>query len=425
MDKLLQYLRSFEPVFTVLALMHYTADWLPLIISGGASEGDGVDINSFNFVPNVLLFLMTYAVATALLLLRWKKFIHFIPRAAVIWLMILIAISSFFWSDDPARTLKSCIGLIGTTLFGIYLGSRYTFKQQLRLLAFAYIAIAILCIIFAIALPRYGLEQVVHAGAWRGIFTHKNVMGKAMTLGAIIFIISPSLFEYKDRWISRVGLGLAFFLLLMAKSSSSLINTTVLIISLFAYRTLRFRYLLFFPAFLAFITLGYVLVYVYTNHAEFLLGLIGKDPSLTGRTDIWAWVGDMIEKRPLLGYGFMAFWNGLDGASAYVIRAARWPVPYSHNGILDLWLDIGLLGVSAYFFGYFVNFFCAIVWVKGGSESDRLWPLLFLTYLMLTNASEGGMFGQNNILWVLYTSLSISIIQPIQKQPVMSPDIKT
>ncbi|WP_049558612.1 O-antigen ligase family protein, partial [Limnoraphis robusta] len=75
-----------------------------------------------------------------------------------------------------------------------------------------------------------------------------------------------------------------------------------------------------------------------------LLGLIGKDPSLTGRTDLWAWAREMIDKRPWLGYGYTAFWQGLDGGSAYIIRAARWPVPYSHNGILDLWLDIGLLG---------------------------------------------------------------------------------
>ena len=156
----------------------------------------------------------------------------------------MIALASYFWSDFPARTLKSCIGLIGTTLFGIYLGSRYTLKEQLKLFVWAYGIIAVFSVLFAIALPRYGVEQAVHAGAWRGIYNHKNLLGRGMTMGGVIFALSPSLFDRKDRWLCRVSLGIACLLLLMAKSSSSLINFTLLIISLTVYRILRFRYLL-------------------------------------------------------------------------------------------------------------------------------------------------------------------------------------
>ncbi|MEB3279096.1 MAG: O-antigen ligase [Lyngbya sp.] len=413
MEKFLKY---FEPSFTVIAIIHYSANWLPLILSGGASEGDGTDINSFDFTLNVLLFLLTYLISGILLLLRWKKFLIFVKNGAIIWVMILIALASYFWSDFPDRTLKSCIGLIGTTLFGIYLGSRYTLKEQLKLLVFAYGIIGLFSVVFAIALPRYGVEQAVHAGAWRGIYNHKNLLGRGMTMGGIIFTLSPSLFEKKNRWLCRMGLGVSFVLLVMAKSSSSLINFTVLMMSLTAYRILRFRYLLLIPAFLAIVTLSATIVEIYTANAEELLGLIGKDPSLTGRTDIWVWVGEMIDKRPWLGYGFTAFWNGLDGASAYVIRAARWPVPYSHNGILDLWLDIGLLGVSAYLLGFGINLICAIIWVRRGTTSDSLWPLTFLTYMILSNASEGGILAQNSIFWVLYTALSLTLSKPFQNQ---------
>ncbi len=412
MEKLLKY---FEPSFAVLAIIHYSANWLPLILSGGASEGDGTDINSFDFTLNVLIFLLTYLISASLLLLRWKKFLIVAKRGSIIWVMILIALASYFWSDFPARSFKSCIGLIGTTFFGVYLGSRYTLKEQLKLLVFSYGIIAVFSVIFVFALPRYGIEQAVHAGAWRGIYNHKNLLGRGMTMGGVVLALSPSLFERKDRWLCRVGLGIACLLLLMAKSSSSLINFTLLIISLTAYRILRFRYLLLIPAFLALVTLSATIFHIYTTNAEELLGLIGKDPSLTGRTDIWAWVGEMIDKRPWLGYGFTAFWNGLDGASAYVIRAARWPVPYSHNGILDLWLDIGLLGVSVYLLGFGINLIRAIIWARAGTTSDSLWPLILLTYMILSNASEGGILAQNSIFWVLYTAVSLSLSKPFQK----------
>ncbi len=424
MEKFLKY---FEPSFAVLAIIHYSANWLPLILSGGASEGDGTDINSFDFTLNVLLFLLTYVISASLLLLRWKKFLIFSTRGTFIWVMVLIALASYFWSDFPDRTLKSCIGLIGTTLFGIYLGSRYTLKEQLKLLVWAYGIIGVFSLVFAIALPRYGVEQAVHAGAWRGIYNHKNLLGRGMTMGGVIFALSPSLFEKKDRWLCRTALGLACILLVMAKSSSSLINFTLLMISLTAYRILRFRFLLLIPAFLATVTLSATIVEIYTANAEELLGLIGKDPSLTGRTDIWAWVGEMIDKRPWLGYGYTAFWQGLDGESAYVIRAARWPVPYSHNGILDLWLDIGLLGVSAYLLGFGINFLKAIFLARFSLDLDGLWPLIFLTYLILTNASEGGILAQNNIFWVLYTALSLSMTMPIEKptQPKLPSEISS
>jgi O-antigen ligase len=413
MEKFLKY---FEPSFAVLAIIHYSANWLPLILSGGASEGDGTDINSFDFTLNVLLFLLTYVISASLLLLRWKKFLIFSTRGTFIWMMILIALSSYFWSDFPARTLKSCIGLIGTTLFGIYLGSRYTLKEQLKLLVWAYGIIAVLSILFAIGLPRYGVEQAVHAGAWRGIYNHKNLLGRGMTMGGIIFVLSPNLFEKKDRWLSRVGLGIICILLVMAKSSSSLINFTVLLISFTAYRILRFRYLLLIPAFLAIVTFSATIFYIYTENAEELLGLIGKDPSLTGRTEIWAWAREMIDKRPLLGYGYTAFWQGLDGESAYIIRAARWPVPYSHNGILDLWLDIGLLGVIVYCIGFGINLLRSIFIARFSIGIERIWPLIFFTYLILTNTTEGGIISQNNIFWVLYTTLSISIMMPIEQK---------
>ncbi|KDR58331.1 MULTISPECIES: O-antigen ligase family protein [Limnospira] len=410
-----KYLKYVESSFTVFAIIHYSANWLPLILSGGASEGDGTDINSFDFRLNVLLFLLTYLVSVALLLLRWKKFLIAAKRGPVIWVMILIAIASYFWSDFPARTLKSCIGLIGTTLFGIYLGSRYTLREQLKLLSLSYGIIAVLSFLFAIALPRYGIEQAVHYGAWRGIYNHKNLLGRGMTLGGIVLILSPGLFEKGKRWMAHGAIVIACLLLVMAKSSSSLINFTVLFTSIIAYRVLRFRYILLIPSFLAIVTLGGTIFYIYTENIDEILGLIGKDPTLTGRTELWVWAREMIEKRPYLGYGYTAFWQGLDSASAYIIRSARWPVPYSHNGILDMWLDIGLLGVITYFLGFTINLLRAVFMARFSVGIEYFWPLIFLTYLLLTNATEGGIISQNSIFWVLYTALSISIMAPIEK----------
>ncbi|MGB3190019.1 MAG: O-antigen ligase [Limnoraphis sp.] len=403
------YLKHIETTFTVLSLIHYIADWLPLILSGGASEGDGFSFSSINLAANVALYLLTYLIAIFFLVLRWKKAIFFISKDRIIWVMIAFTLISITWSVSPSRTLKSCIGLIGTTLFGVYFGSRYSLKEQIKLLACAYGLILFFSILFIVGLPRYGVEHGVHAGAFRGIFTHKNIFGRALVLGITIFLIAADVVP-RRKWIPRMGFGLAIVLLPLVKSTSSIINTTILLTALFSYKTFRLRYRAMIPAFLMIVTLGMSVYFLYTEYSEEMFQAIGKDPSLTGRADIWFWVGEMIEKRPLLGYGFKAFWNGLDGPSAYIIRAARWDVPYSHNGVLDLLLDIGYVGLLLYIMGFVIMLVRSIRLARITSGLDGLWPLTYLTYIFLSNLSEGGLLGQNNLFWVLYTSLAISSI---------------
>ena len=51
------------------------------------------------------------------------------------------------------------------------------------------------------------------------------------------------------------------------------------------------------------IAIGFVL------NADFIFDLFGKDQTLTGRTLIWPYVIDDISERPILGWGFHAFWS--------------------------------------------------------------------------------------------------------------------
>ena len=54
---------------------------------------------------------------------------------------------------------------------------------------------------------------------------------------------------------------------------------------------------------------------------------------------------DSIAKRPLLGYGYQAFWLGLEGESYRVILAVSWVLAQAQNGFLDVMLEMGMLGL--------------------------------------------------------------------------------
>jgi O-antigen ligase len=400
-----------ESGFTVLSLTHYTADWLPLIVSGGASEGDGFNFSSVDLTANVLLYFITYIGATFFLLLRWKKAFYLIGQNRIIWLMLAIAVASLMWSSDRSTSIKSCIQLLGTTIFGLYFGTRYSIKEQIKLLGFVSGLILVLSIIFIVALPKYGIMAAVHAGAIRGIFTHKNFFGQVLSLSGILLFMLTSVFP-KKKFVLYTGLGLVILLLLLARSTTSMINTLVLLSALSLYRTFRLKFMLMIPTFLLLATLSIFLYFLYTENSEILFNIVGKDATLTGRTDIWSFVWEMIQKRFWLGYGFASFWNGLDGPSAYVVRAVNWDVPYAHNAWLELWLELGLIGLSTYVIGFVINIIRSIWWARTTSGTDGLWPLIYLTYIVMSTITEGRLVGENNLYWVLYTALSISMIVP-------------
>ncbi len=68
--------------------------------------------------------------------------------------------------------------------------------------------------------------------------------------------------------------------------------------------------------------------------------------TLTGRTGIWSAVIDSIAKRPMLGYGYQAFWLGLEGESYRVILAVSWVLAQAQNGFIDVMLEMGAVGLA-------------------------------------------------------------------------------
>jgi O-antigen ligase len=111
-----------------------------------------------------------------------------------------------------------------------------------------------------------------------------------------------------------------------------------------------------------------------------------------------------------LGYGLAAFWNGFDGPSGYVQLAMRVEVVYAHNGFLDIWLSVGLIGLSVFAAGYFTTIAQSLALLRKTNSPEGFWPLLFLTYILLSNLTEGTITTMNSSFWAIYTAISYSLI---------------
>jgi O-antigen ligase len=144
---------------------------------------------------------------------------------------------------------------------------------------------------------------------------------------------------------------------------------------------------------------------------ELLFKALGKDPSLTGRTDIWAGLLRQSAKRPLTGYGYGVFWT-LDSVPANWIRKETgWLVPSAHNGWLDILAQLGWIGVGL----------CALV--LGGAllvslfrfreVQDGYWATLFLAIFLMTTFSESFILERNGIVWALACAAVTRLLGPV------------
>jgi O-antigen ligase len=84
-------------------------------------------------------------------------------------------------------------------------------------------------------------------------------------------------------------------------------------------------------------------------NADSILSLLGRDLSLTGRTTIWNILMISIQKRPLLGYGYQAFWPGAtsEGMNAIIAEYGMMHFlgAYAHSGYLSVLLEEGFVGL--------------------------------------------------------------------------------
>ncbi|AFZ30998.1 O-antigen polymerase [Gloeocapsa sp. PCC 7428] len=397
------FLKFAEDSFTVTALILFTGGILAVMLSPDGTSAEGNPLFQ-------LIWFVVYAIAAGLLLVHWKAFIRVITTShlniALLFVIaaIGVAVFSHYWSVAPSVTLRRSFALLGTSIFGIYFSVRYQPREQLKLLGWAFGLMVVLSFVFAIAVPRYGIDVYPHAGAWRGVFAQKNNLGRAMTLSSLVFLLL-AFDKTKYRWILWTGFILSFALLLLSTSKTSLLVTLTAFALLPLYRALRWRSTVFLPIFIISILIASAISILVVSEVDTLLGLIGKDATFTGRTPLWEAVWVMIVQRPWLGYGYNAFWLGWQSYSSFVWEFVRWTPPHAHNGFLDLWLDIGLLGVIVFTLSLLFAFLQAIRKTRQDKRIEFLFPITYLSILLLFNMTYSTILSRNDIYWVLYISV--------------------
>jgi exopolysaccharide production protein ExoQ len=300
-------------------------------------------------------------------------------------------------SQLPTRTISSGALLLGGILLLYYIMSRYQFDQVLELLLVLGTATIVASIVFAIALPQYGLDQMGgHSSAWKGIFSAKNYLGNL----ALFFLTATVSYRARTPFLKAARVSQIIFCLTaiaFSRAATAYMLTAVYIVCFVTLKALHnLRKKDYFVVCLLLLVVFFSVTIVILVWPDFLFTLLGKDLTLTGRTGIWSAVLDSIAKRPLLGYGYQAFWLGLQGESYRVILAVSWVLAQAQNGFLDVMLEMGVAGLTIVLLVFAFAFRDAVVCLFQSRDQEQLraveWYLAIVALTLFYNLDESFLF---------------------------------
>lgn len=348
----------------------------------------------------LIVYLISTRMRVILTLCRQMKLLLLSPA---------IAFVSILWSQIPGHTLVSALSLLLTTLFAFYVYVRYPGERLVSVLNMAAFLVLFLCAFTVVVFPSVGLDPY-QQNAWRGVFGQKN---NCATVCALFLTVG---LHARPRGVIeqlvRAGVVLLSPVFIVMSNSRTGWVVAILAVSLtygvrFIVRVKsRDRLLLLL---LTMVPIVFAAVSISQNFNS-ILAAMDKDPTMTQRTIIWAETLPSIAKHPFLGYGYSAFWTGLNGESMHAVLVTGWMEGQAQDGYLDVLLQLGLLGLIP-----LIALFLRALWqayrAMERKQIDRtvLLAIVLIPVILVENIGESFLLDSLGIPW-FYVLLSLLIL---------------
>ncbi len=328
----------------------------------------------------------------------------------------ILALLLFPVSQQATRTISSGALLLAAILLMYYIMSRYRFDELLELFLILGTATIVASIVFALALPQYGLDRMGgHSTAWKGIFSAKNYLGDM----AVFFLTMAVSYRGRTSFLRSVRASQIVFCLVaiaFSRAATAYLLTTIYVVYFVITKTLhRFRKKDYFVLCILLLGVLSVAAVLIVATPDLLFSVLGKDSTLTGRTGIWSAAIDSIARRPLFGYGYQAFWLGLEGESYRVILAVSWLLAQAQNGFLDVTLEMGVAGLAIVLLVFGFAFRDAGVCLFRGRDHAQLraveWYLAVVILTLICNLDESFLFEPKHLGSMIFVIACVGLKQ--------------
>jgi len=316
----------------------YLAFAIPLIIL----------IMAFSSLFSTVPILIFYALCGGLLLFQ-RIHLHLYVSDIISLLLPVYATASLLWSDAPGTTQRAGIQFITMVGCALIIARHVPFE---RFLPYATLG-AFLVLVINLADGTYGFDAMTRDYALVGLMGSKNQVGFWAEIGLLFllaYFLTLSSARLRYLVVAPAGLFLLYCLWLSDSKSSMLSLGAVLgLVGLARLARLikRPHRRMFFWA-MALISAVCATAFFAAGMHLLVLDMLGKDPTLTGRTTLWLEGLQVGHQHPILGNGYSAFWVQGHYAAEALWHTFHIPTRsgfHFHNLLIQTYADLGLVGV--------------------------------------------------------------------------------
>jgi O-antigen ligase len=345
-------------------------------------------------------------VGLIVLIARGRRSENVLQRNAPLLVFFVYCAASAMWSDFPFVALKRWTKALGNVVMVLVVltdpDPAFSVKKFLTRTAFLLIPSSVLLIKYYPELGRY-YDRWEGTAYYLGASSDKNMLGAIcliMGLGLLWrFIETVRETVDRRRRLLAIGTVLAMNLWLfhLANSATSLAcfmlgGTLIIVLTLFRRERPGMVHLMVGGM----VCLAFV-VYLFPDAFAYLVGSMGRNTTLTGRTDLWSDLLQM-DTHPLLGAGFESFFLG--DRLEHLWSKYWWHPNEAHNGYLETYLTLGWIGLWLLAWLMITGYRNALNSYRGDPRSGSL-RVAFLVIAPIYNITEAA-FKVMNPVWILF-----------------------
>jgi exopolysaccharide production protein ExoQ len=353
------------------------------------------------FDRNILTGLMLLGVIV--LARRSQRTTAFLAANIPVILFFLYCGVSATWSEHGDVSIRRWFRGLGDLVMVMVILTDLDWE---RVLKWVYTRLACLLVPLSILFFRYypnlGRSYSIHDGhvSATGVTDDKNLLGLICMLFALamVWAMIAAVRAEGRRKSLLIGYGLviamAIYLISIAGSATAtacLVEGVIVLIFTSRSRTLDRpkRIHLIVAAMLGFSAFNLF-------GGSSLLGIVGRNATLTGRTDLWALCLTLV-RNPLVGAGYESFWLGwrLEKMWTYISG-----VNQAHNGYLEIYLNLGWVGVALLVTLLITGYRNIIRSIRRREPSGSL-RLAYFVAACVYNCTEAG-FKMMHPMWIAF-----------------------
>lgn len=348
------------------------------------------------------------------------------PRYGGIYLMAVVFFAdSMLATRYPSEQLISCVRFTVTILFALWMTDHYSAEEILDLICKTMMVFVALTAVYCVLFPGtiYSREQGEHD--FIGMLKTKNNQAAVLSLGMVFHIIRFKLKRAKRVILPRRELALFMLQLIMlaACNAKGALFCAAIPLGYLLFVEERLGENRRLPLGVVYIvgSVGFV-IFALTILPLFepVLALFGKNATLTGRVPLWRQIIKVAsENKTFTGYGFGMFWR--DATAVAKIHSAFRSTSFmgqlttgAHNVLLEYWLNVGLLGLGAYFIALLASF----AQVRRLERENYLFCAAYMLWFMVMGWTERSMttFGYQMLFLFLAMGLGCHRKKPVSRR---------